>query len=338
VDLDEWQAIADASPYATFFHTPAWLSIFARSDPATRIATRIYRFEDGKSAVFPLLERRRLGGLVVTAESSPASCYGGPISADPLTPSHVLPVVRDILRRSSNLIWRVNPLDPLGNLLDPFRAFTDSTEILDLRTFADEGTLVAHFRHSVRKQINKGCRAGLTTSAAERWEEWEEYYRIYEARIRQWGATATNRYPIEFFRALYAARGPKLRLWVVARDGRIVGGNLNFYQGRHCVEWHAAYDCELFSCGVRDYLVDWIVRDAWARGFRWYDFNPSGGHEGSRRFKQSFGTAPLPSNVIIVRRGIYRLELARHALHFARGLGRHQTGGKGARAPAVSPG
>lgn len=318
VDHDQWQSMADACPHATFFHTPVWFSIFARSDPSSRIAARLYSFEDGKTAIFPLIERIRLGGLYRTAEGSPGTCYGGLISAHSLAPEHVLTVTRDILKQFPNLVWRVNPLDPQTPVLDPLSVRGDSTEILDLRELRDEASLRAHYRHSVRKQINKGAKAGLRAWVSENWEEWEEYYRLYEGRLRHWGSTATNRYSLSLFRSFYEARGPKLRLSVVAKDDRIVGGNLNFYQGRHCVEWHAAYDGELFSIGVRDYLVDWIVQDARERGFAWYDFNPSGGHEGSRRFKQSFGTASFPSNVILSRRGLYRLESARHLLRFAR--------------------
>jgi hypothetical protein len=325
IDPDEWQTIADAAPAATFFHTATWLSVFTRSDPATRNVTKVFRFEDGVTAVFPLLARKLLGGLGVKTESSPAACYGGWISADPLTPDHALAIVRSMQGTSCNLIWRVNPFDPLGSLLEPFATIPDTTEILGLRDFADEASLRAHFRHSARKQINKGCRAGFTVRIAETWEAWEAYYRIYGARLEQWGSSASSRYSLAFFRALYDARGPKVRLWVVERDGKIVGGNVNFYQGRHCVEWHAAYDCEFFSRGVRDFLVDRIVRDAWARGFAWYDFNPSGGHEGSRRFKQTFGTTPWPSNLIIMRRGLYRLESARRVVRIVWGLGQHRS-------------
>jgi CelD/BcsL family acetyltransferase involved in cellulose biosynthesis len=231
----------------------------------------------------------------------------------------------------------VNPIDPLGKVLDRFVTIPDTTEILSLRDFADEDSLRAHFHHSARKQINKGCRAGLTARVSEQWEEWEEYYRIYEARLRNWGKAATSRYPMALLRALYEARGSKMSLWVVARDGKIVGGNLNFYQGRHCVEWHAAYDPTFFSCGARDFLVDRIIRNAWGRGFTWYDFNPSAGIEGTRRFKRTFGTGALPSNLILWRRGIYRLESTRRALRTVRGLVHRETGRRGADSSAPLP-
>jgi len=313
-DPEEWQAIADASPSATFFHTPLWLQIFRGMDPTSRIAARVLRFEDGATAVFPILERKRIGGFFRSAESTAAFCYGGWIADRELSNDHAASIVRFILKDARNLAWRINPIDPFADLLEPYSTIQDTTEVLDLQTFVDDEDLRQHYRHSARKQINKGCRAGLATWVADKWEEWEQYYRIYEARLQQWGQSASSSYPIALFRAFYEARGPKVRLWVVAKDGRILGGNLNLYQSRHCVEWHAAYDCEFFACGVRDYLVDTIIRDARASGFVHYDFNPSGGHEGSRRFKQTFGTHSLPSNLIIVRRGLYRMEPGRRLM------------------------
>jgi hypothetical protein len=245
------------------------------------------------------------------------------VSAHSLASDHAVAIARSVLRDCSNLIWRVNPLDPLGNALERFVTTPDTTEILELLEFTDDESLRAHYRHSARKQINKAYRVGLSARVAERWEEWEAYYGIYEGRLRQWGKAASNRYPKAFFRTIYEARGPRVSLWIVEHRGRIAGGNLNFYHGRHCVEWHAAFDSSLFSCGIRDFLVDWIVRDARARGFVWYDFNPSGHHEGTRRFKQTFGTVSWPSNLILWRRGIYRMESARRLLQGVRG--RNQT-------------
>ena len=37
-----------------------------------------------------------------------------------------------------------------------------------------------------------------------------------------------------------------------------------------------------------------IIRDACARGYAWYDMNPSGGHEGVEEFGRRWGTIELP--------------------------------------------
>jgi len=327
VDLREWQEVADRCDYATFFHTPAWAGIFARSFPGIRVATLRFGFEDGTVAFFPLLEQTRFLGAIRIFESTGAGCYGGWVSAGALGPEHVREMVAWLLQHRGNLVWRLNPFAPMPELDEQVPRRNDSTEVLSLQEFADENALLYNYRHSVRKQIRKGERAGFRLAESSAWEEWEEYYRIYQTLLEKWGKAATSVYPLEFFRQVHAVRGPKVKLWLTRDGERIVGGNLNFYQGPHCVEWHAAYDLDYLHSGVRDFAVHQIILDARARGCRIYDFNPSGGHDGTRRFKQTFGTHSLPTDVIERRRGLYGSPQLRDA---ARALRRLRSGAEAA--------
>ncbi len=310
VGLDEWDEMARACAWATFFHTPLWLAVFERALPHHRIVTKRFRFADGVTAIFPLIARSRAFGLQRAYASTAAWCYGGPISADPLSPAHLTAVAQAVLRACPNLFWRLNPLAPHQDALAPFVTTSDSTEILDLAPLAGDEALRMHYRHSVRKQVNKAGRAGICVRPATEWPQWEAYYALYEARLAQWGDQATSRYPLALFHELFAAGSPQVKLWLAYLEDALIGGNLNFYHGRHCVEWHAAFNADYFSSGVRDFLVDWIIRDARDRGVVLYDFNPSGEHEGSRRFKQTFGTSSYPSDVIVRRSAVSRLALA----------------------------
>ena len=93
---------------------------------------------------------------------------------------------------------------------------------------------------------------------------------------------------------MFKTRSPDIKLWLAIFDGKVVGGNLNFYRNKHCVEWHASFLSDYFRYGVRNFLVHNIVLDANAKGYKYYDFNPSGGLEGGVRFKETFGTEKLP--------------------------------------------
>jgi len=302
VSVDEWQRVADACDYATFFHTPHWYDAFRRIDPDARVATRAIRFEDGKSAVLPLLQHRRYGGLVRMYETAPAGCYGGWISGDDLGKEHVEALGDLITGRLGDVYWRINPFDPAAKALSAHRTTADSTEVLFLGQFSDEEALRAHYRHSVRKQINKGTRFGLRVRPARDWSDWEAYYAIYVKSLERWGSAASSYYPIEFFRGLFDSRTEATRLWLVTSEETIVGGNLNFYQGIHCVEWHAVFLTEYFRHGSRNFLVHNLILDAKNRGFAVYDFNPSGTNEGTREFKRNFGTECVPADIIARRR------------------------------------
>jgi hypothetical protein len=307
----EWQEIASRSPYATFFHSPLWHRIFVEVDSSLRPATRRFVFGDGKVAIFPLVESRRIMGISRTFQASPAGCYGGWICRDRLLPRQIDVITRWVLRNCPDLYWRLNPFDPDCADLAAIASTPDSTEALDLTAYPDDAALRANYRHSVRKQIAKAARTGIVVSTAESWDEWEAYYGLYQTRLAQWGRAASNHYPLELFRKFFEERGTSVRLWIASHEGRLIGGTLNLYNGRHCVEWHAAFDTKELCCGVRDYLVDWIIRDARDRGFTIYDFNPSGGHEGTIRFKQTFGTTSRPCDVIIRNSGLCRVGVLR---------------------------
>jgi CelD/BcsL family acetyltransferase involved in cellulose biosynthesis len=297
-EAGEWADIAAGCPHATYFHLPAWLAAFAAAYPSMRVTTRMIEFEDGGRAVFPLLSRSRAGGVYTAHTTSAAGCYGGGISADPLGPGHSRGLLRWAQSTLPNLYWRINPLEPHAAVLTDAVTEPDSTELLSLTEYADAEVLKAHYRHSARKQINKGLRSGFEVRRAAVWEDWQAYHSLYQMRLDQWGKSASNRYPLALFRSFHEAGDPAIQLWLIFKDGKLVGGNLNFYHRRHAVEWHAVYDRDFFPSGVRDYLVHTIIEDARARGFEFYDFNPSGGHEGTRRFKQSFGSTSVPAGVI----------------------------------------
>lgn len=310
VDWEEWQTVADGCPYATFFHTPSWLRVFAQTYPGVRIATRRFQFEDGRSAIFPLLERRVRAGLTTLYESTAEGCYGGWISSDDLPTEDIGGMCQWILTNCRSLVWRTNPLNQVARLSD-LSSEADTTEILPLTDFDDEESLLRNYKHSVRKQINKAKRANLHVRPAETWSHWEAYLRIYESAVERWGKKAYIHYPPKLFRSLFDLGSSRVKLWLVTANDEIVGGNLNFYQGRHAVEWHAAFDAKSFALGARNFLVHNIILDARSAGYAYYDFNPSGPLEGARRFKQTFGTKSLPAHVIVRKHGLLRLTLPR---------------------------
>jgi hypothetical protein len=298
ISPEEWQDVADRCEYATFFHTPLWFKVFEKTYPGAAIATKKFSFDNGKIIFFPLIEQKTIRGLKKYM-SAPAGCYGGWICADHLLPDEILEMTGYIFEYAKNLIWRANPLERSGDLLDRYKAKDDTTEILFLHNFKDEEALKGNYKHSVRKQISKGVRADLSIKVANSWEEWERYLEIYRNALKKWGSRATSRYPAEFFKNIYELDTDKVKLWLVIKESNIIGGNLNFYQSHHCVEWHAAYDDRYLSLGSRNFLVHNVITDATQKGYSFYDFNPSGGHEGTRVFKQTFGTTSVPANLII---------------------------------------
>jgi lipid II:glycine glycyltransferase (peptidoglycan interpeptide bridge formation enzyme) len=80
-----------------------------------------------------------------------------------------------------------------------------------------------------------------------------------------------------------------VKLWLAERDGRLLGGALNFYWNRHAVGWHSAASGQALDSHAFAILVANAVEEACDRGFAWFDLNPSGGLEGVAAFKSRFG-------------------------------------------------
>ncbi len=298
VGIDEWQEIADQCGYATFFHTPGWFLAFSRTSSSLKVVTTKFTFPDGVIAILPLMKRRTLAGLSTQYLMGPAGCYGGWISADALKPEHVRAMADWVFRTLRGLVWRLNPLDETIGLDAGYPVLPDTTEMLAIGEMEDEAALLQNYKRSVRKEIRKAEREDFSIETTNKWSEWQAYYGLYEKALLRWGDKATSRYGIDLFSNLFESRSPNVKLWVIRQAGEVVGGNLNFYHNSHCVEWHAAFDDRIFGSGARNMLVHNIVVDAMEGGYRFYDFNPSGGHEGTRAFKKSFGTSEWPANIV----------------------------------------
>jgi CelD/BcsL family acetyltransferase involved in cellulose biosynthesis len=334
VGVEEWESLVNGSGEATFFHTPLWYRAFLETWPRTRLVLKRFAFDDGTVAVFPLLEQQSATRFARRYVSGPAGCYGGWVSSATLRPEQVRAITAAVLPGARNLRWRINPLEPAKHLLEPHTTIPDSTEILFLRNFADEDSLLKHYRHNVRKQVKKARKANLSVRVATEWNEWEQHYALYTKSLARWGNAATSNYGLDLFRKLYGFKSSKIRLWLVTAGDRIVGGNLNLYHNEHCVEWHAAFDSEFFRVGSRNFLVHNIILDAVDKQFRYYDFNPSGGHDGARRFKRAFGTTSVSSDLIVKSSALAgvseRLKTA--AVSATTAIGRLASRGRSARA------
>ena len=58
VSFEEWDQIADCCDYATFYHTPSWLRIFAKTYPNMAIATKKIVMDGEAIVILPLLKSK----------------------------------------------------------------------------------------------------------------------------------------------------------------------------------------------------------------------------------------------------------------------------------------
>lgn len=291
---EEWDALWPACPHATYFQSREWAGIWsAYTGGRVRPHPLQVTFADGRSAFLPLSVRLRHGGWSRRYLLCPGGTYGGWLSRDPLTPDHAAALARWLTRELGELEWRLHPFDPLLRGLSVPGADGDETHALDLS---------AGFAGVVRgrSKANKAARAGVTIGTAGDEGDWRAYFALYEESLRRWGDAASSRYRWELFDGIRRCPSPHVRLWLARLDGAVIAGALCFYAARHAVYWHGAAGQAHFELRPVNLLMQEAVRDACDRGLAWFDFNPSGGHEGVRQFKLSLGGQPLPAPVVRV--------------------------------------
>lgn len=296
---DEWDDAWSSCPYSTFFHSREWAEIWAEYRNRKTVPDPLgLVLSDGTRILLPFSKEKMYMGFLHRHLSSPAGTFGGWLADIPLTEPQQAVLMQFVAKRYSNLLWRFNPYEKVL-LTDGFsRVREDETHALDLSAGFDEIHLDWSKGHaSSARKARKARKAGVRVRVAQSQEDWEKYFRVYEDSLSRWGANTTSTYSWALFEIILQRASPNIKLWLAEYDGRVVAGALCFHSSKHVVYWHGAALSNYFEVRPVNLLMYETIRDATERGFRWFDFNPSGGLEGVKAFKQSFGAMALQSNI-----------------------------------------
>jgi lipid II:glycine glycyltransferase (peptidoglycan interpeptide bridge formation enzyme) len=246
------------------------------------------KFSDGKTAVFPLswYSNRQ------TFYSSMPTAYGGLISMDRLDTPHLVAAIDFVQRYLGSLFVRVNPFwdeFDLGATDLPFQA--DETEVLWLDSGMEK--LFKNWTKGHKSAVSKARREGVTIRQASTEQDWVDYFAIYEDSLERWGGKVSSRYKWELFQIMRDCESHNIKLWIAESSGQAIAGALCLYAKKHVVYWHGAALEKHFHLRPVQLLLFEIIANAADNGYRWFDFNPSGGHVGVRAFKRGFGTTTL---------------------------------------------
>ena len=314
----EWDEIWQGCEYATYFHSREWAMLWAYyTKGGLRPEPRIVTFSDGNRALLPFSfhltvhgegpGRRRsplisgpLDGYEKTYVSSPAGTYGGWLSDGPLTEAHAGLLLGHIKDNFGRLTMRLNPFSCLS-MGAGFEAEYDETHAIKL----SEGfeAIIGRWTKGHRSAVGKARREGVAVRVAEGLDDWQSYFSIYRSSINRWGWRASSSYGWGLFSEMYKLSSSNIKLWLAFKDGKAIAGAIMFYTKRHVAYWHGAALDEFFPLRPVNLMISDAILDACKGGYSWFDFNPSGGHEGVKAFKRSFGAKALPCPVIIKEPG-----------------------------------
>jgi hypothetical protein len=290
----EWQAMADRSPGATFFHTPIWAEAISTVFPRWRVAPVAVELSDGNLAVIPLVRYPLLGRRWEYAEGMVPGVYGGPIFLRPPTEAQT-EYIWEALSTVRELYVTGNPfVQP--NLCPPSRGYQlqpKFTHVLDLSS--GPSNVERGYRKGHRADIRAALRHGVTVHLAQSPAEADAYFDVYQDSLQRWGKAASGFYPRRLF-ALLGARpewGRQIKLWLAQVNEKIIAGIWVFTHRDHVVYWHAASLASHMALHPSHLLVATAIQSACEEGARWFDFNPSGGHPGVVAFKKGFGAQQL---------------------------------------------
>lgn len=285
ISRDEWLAAWLADPERTRFGHPDWHGLFAETwpDVFTPCAYRIIG-PDGTDAVLPGCTRRLLKGLAAEWTGSPGHTYGGLIG------THTVQAYREaqslLLGKHASYVWNGNPFQKSGSIMGDF------TQVLDLKVSDEElDRTIDHYKnlYFARRAERQGLRLDRWTDGAQ------AYDAIYhDARNRWESATgARNEYPGAFFRALFDREGTEV--WAVRQgtDPHPLAMGVFLTAGSHVVSWLTLARKKSLELRPYQFLYVNLIRHYKAEGYRWFDFNPSGGLGGVIEFKSRFGTKRL---------------------------------------------
>ncbi len=287
--VELWEDVSNKCDYATFFHTPTWARILESTYPDYEIATKGFIFDDGVRVILPLMQLKRFKKMARSYFSMPFNLYGGIISdGKDSDDKRAIEVFEYMLKGNmpKSISIAGNPFY-CYDLPDKYESRNYFTQIINL----DYGyeAIYSRYRHNVRKNLKKAERNNVYEKIADSLKDYEDYFKIYEKVLRQWKDDATSEYEFDLFANIYKLAGDNAKLWLVCHEDKVVGGILVFYNRWHSVGWHAAYDSDYYDLGISNFLFDKIIKDATEKGFKIYDFNPSGGHEGVVKFKEHMG-------------------------------------------------
>ena len=294
----EWDEAWHGYRAATYFQSREWADAWSASTQGRLTPAALHvTFAGGESAVLPLSLRSGDDGPLLV--SSPAGTYGGWISADLLRPEHSTALTDYMSTELGDLYWQTNPFDPSLAAVSLPSTSPNETHVIDL---AQEWEAIHDaWSSSCRRAERKARRSGILVREAASEADWQEYHAVYEDTLRRWGGSRWRRYEWELFAQLRALRSANLRLWLATTgEGRVAAGAIMCYAGSHAVYWHGAALESLLPQRPMNLLFSVIMREARDAGYRWFDFNPSGGIEGVRRFKESFGARALDCPVVWV--------------------------------------
>jgi CelD/BcsL family acetyltransferase involved in cellulose biosynthesis len=300
----EWDEIWNECEYSTYFHSREWAEIWSKYTKRKMFLTPfLILFSDGKKALLPFscLKKGGLAPIIMGTSrlyfSSPECTYGGWISAEKLSNNHALLLSNLIKKKFNNLTWRLNPYDSIAMKSRIRFSYEGETHAINLEKGFN--VIASNMSKGHRSAVKQASRSGVTVRLASSIEDWLSYYQVYETSVDRWGNRLLGaEYTWDLFNEIFLRNSPNVELWLSIYLDKVISGALCFHSKKHFVYWHGASTGTYFNLRPVNLLLYEVIKKACETGYAWFDFNPSGGLEGVKAFKERFGAQSLSCPVV----------------------------------------
>jgi FemAB-related protein (PEP-CTERM system-associated) len=280
-DAQRWEGFVASQPHATGYHEWPWRAVFAR----TFGHETIYLMALDGERVCGVLPLVFINSLVFgrSLTSLPFLNYGGVVADAPavadtlLAEAAVVASERQCRHVELRHVTRQFPELPCKQhkVAMQLRLERDMWDRLDRK---------------VRNQIRKAQKSELTSQVGGS-ELLVDFYRVFARNMRDLGTPVYSR---RFFDEVLRAYPDRARVHVVRLAGTAVAAGITYRTGT-TVETPWASSIREFNSLCPNHLLYWsVVEQSVADGCEVMDFGRSTPNEGTYKFKEQWGAAPVP--------------------------------------------
>jgi len=280
-DRAAWEAFVSASPRAAGYHEWAWRTVIEQSfghEPIYLMARQDARVV----GVLPIVQiKSLLFGKTMT--SLPFLNYGGVLADSGAVASALVDKAAELAR------VRGVPHVELRHVERQFPDLPCKQHKVTMKLALQAG-LWDKLDRKVRNQVRKAEKSELTATRGGV-ELVGDFYTVFTRNMRDLG---TPVYARKFFEEILGAFPDRARLIVVRLKGQPIAAGLTYRTGG-TIEIPWASSIREFNNLCPNHLLYWTaIETAIAEGCDTFDFGRSTPDEGTYKFKEQWGAAPVP--------------------------------------------
>ena len=283
-DYAAWDAYVASAPATALYHLTGWKRVVEQAFGHATFylaAARADRIVGALPLVF--LKSPMFGRFFV---SLPFFNYGGVLADDPAVRARLIDEAIALAKRerASHIEFRHLENYDLGLPVKTSKVLM----ILDLPETAD--ALWNSFKSKLRSQIKRPEKEGFTVTFGQM-DKLSQFYEVFAVKMRDLG---TPVYSQRFFEQILAAFPKQTHICVVSAQERpIAVGFLAGCKEMLQIPWAATLpEFDRFSPNM---MLYWhILKFACEQGYTRFDFGRSTPDEGTYRFKEQWGSKPMP--------------------------------------------